>query len=82
MKREDIEKANKLVAKIEQAEDILEAIRDPVKCGLIRLDIEAVCNIGNARRMFIGLEDEEFANCVRESVIRIKARAEGELKSI
>ena len=29
MKREDIGRANKLLAKIEQAEDILEAISDP-----------------------------------------------------
>lgn len=82
MNREEIGRANKLVAKIEQAEDILEAISDPEKCGLIRLDIEAVCNIGNTRRMFIGLEDEEFENCVREAVIRIKSRAETELKQI
>ena len=82
MNRKDIEKANKLVAKIEQAEDILEAISDPEKCGLIRLDIEAVCSKGIARRMFIDLKDEGYANCIREAVIKIKARAEGELKQI
>ena len=32
--------------------------------------------------MFIDLKDEGYANCIREAVIKIKARAEGELKSI
>lgn len=82
MKVEDIEKANRLLAKLEQTEDVLEAIRSPEAFETIRIDVEAVCRKGQARRLAISLDDKEFACYICKALMEIKERAYLGIKEI
>ena len=82
MKVEDIERANKLLEKLEQTEDVLEAIGSPEAFETIRVDIEAVCRKGQARRLAISLDDKEFACYICKALMEIKERAYLEIKEI
>lgn len=81
MKIKDIGKANKLVAKIEQADDILEAIGEE-KYSLKRVDIEAVCGIGSPRRLYINIDEADFIRLIIYAVTEIRERAEKELEKL